>query len=75
MPLYEYQCRTCGSQFEELAGPEAPCPVCPACAGSDVMKLMSAVSRCGHDAGGFPAGASGDFGGGPGGGCGGGGFS
>ena len=73
MPLYEYQCRTCGSQFEELTGADGPCPVCPACGGKDVVKLMSAASLCGHDAGGFPAGAPGGFGG-PGG-CGGGGFS
>ncbi len=71
MPLYEYQCRTCGSQFEELAAADAPCPVCPACFGSDVIKLMSAASLGGLDAGASPAGAPAGFGGG----CGGGGFS
>ena len=75
MPLYEYQCRACGSQFEELALADAPCPVCPACSGSDVIKLMSAASLGGLDAGGFPAGAPAGFGGAGPGGCGGGGFS
>jgi len=74
MPLHEYQCRACGSQFEELvrSGEDAcpACPACPACGGTDVIKLISAASLCGIESGGegFPSSM-----GGPSGGCGGGG--
>ena len=40
MPIYEYTCRYCGSQFELLIrGGEVP--ACPNCAGSDVVKELS----------------------------------
>jgi len=40
MPLYEYACRGCGRTFETLVrGGERPS--CPACAGTDLEKLLS----------------------------------
>jgi len=33
MPIFEYRCRTCGHEFEELVGradTEVACPVCEA---------------------------------------------
>lgn len=76
MPLHEFQCRACGSQFEELvrsAPAHQPCPACPACGGGDVVKLMSAASLCGMESGNPASGFDGGMGGGCGGG--GGGFS
>jgi putative FmdB family regulatory protein len=40
MPLYEYECRDCGRQFETLVrGSETP--HCPACAGENLEKALS----------------------------------
>ncbi len=40
MPIYEYRCRSCGCQFEQLVlGSEVP--ECPDCTGRHVDKLMS----------------------------------
>jgi putative FmdB family regulatory protein len=35
MPLYEYVCRRCSKNFEELVSKDAAAPECPACARSD----------------------------------------
>lgn len=43
MPLYEYSCRRCSRQFEELVFGEAH-PVCPACQSPDVERLLSVVA-------------------------------
>jgi len=40
MPLFEYECRGCGKQFEFLVrGSETP--ACPGCHGVDLQKLLS----------------------------------
>jgi putative FmdB family regulatory protein len=40
MPLYEYRCRDCGTEFEVLMRtPEAP--RCPSCDHSDLEQLLS----------------------------------
>ena len=40
MPLYEYQCRACGHDFETLVrGAEQP--ACPACQSHDIERLLS----------------------------------
>jgi putative FmdB family regulatory protein len=51
VPLYEYSCRACARQFEELVFGKAT-PVCPACQSGDVERLLSvvAVGRGGADA-------------------------
>jgi putative FmdB family regulatory protein len=43
VPLYEYACRSCGRQFEELVFGQAK-PACPACRSAEVERLMSVVA-------------------------------
>src|SRR5687767_7775861 len=43
MPVYEYQCNTCGERFELLTRFDAPHPACPKC-GNDVRRLVSAAA-------------------------------
>jgi len=40
MPLYEYRCRTCGHQFEEIVR-SGETPDCPSCHGDDLERLFS----------------------------------
>ena len=46
MPLYEFDCSTCGARFEELvpAGATAPCP---ACGGEEVTRALSQIAARG----------------------------
>ncbi|MCG3201495.1 MAG: hypothetical protein NFCOHLIN_01365 [Gammaproteobacteria bacterium] len=50
MPLYEYACKDCGRQFEQLVRADSR-PECPACHGRRLEKMMSAfaVNPGGHD--------------------------
>jgi putative FmdB family regulatory protein len=41
MPLFEYQCKRCGNQFEALVRAGGPSPSCPACRSEDLEKLLS----------------------------------
>ena len=42
MPIYEYECKSCGNQFEFLLLPTAKeAPTCPACHSADLEKLLS----------------------------------
>ncbi len=57
MPIYEYQCKGCGHQFEALVfGKE--CPACPDCNSNKVCKLMSACGFVSKGAGGQTVSAS-----------------
>lgn len=40
MPIYEYECRACGQQFEQLII-HSTTPECPACHGRDLERLVS----------------------------------
>ena len=41
MPLFDFQCRGCGREFEALIRPQdAGPPSCPACQGIDLEKLL-----------------------------------
>lgn len=40
MPIYEYQCRGCGRQFEQLII-HSTTPECPACQGHDLERMIS----------------------------------
>ena len=42
MPIYEYQCRQCGHQFEFLVLPSSNnAPACPECKGQELERLLS----------------------------------
>jgi putative FmdB family regulatory protein len=44
MPLYEFECRSCGAHFEELVrGSESVS--CPKCEGTRLEKLLSVPAR------------------------------
>ena len=44
MPIYEYQCQSCGHQHEALQKLNAePLVICPACNQPELMKKISAV--------------------------------
>jgi putative FmdB family regulatory protein len=40
MPLFEYECRGCGQQFEYLTR-DGGTPVCPSCGDSNLQKQLS----------------------------------
>ncbi len=45
MPIYEYQCKRCGVQFEHLQrSRQAPVPACPSCGAERPEKLFSTFS-------------------------------
>jgi putative FmdB family regulatory protein len=41
MPIYEYECRRCGHQFEYLVLSSTPAAACPACKKRDLKQLIS----------------------------------
>lgn len=47
MPLHDYRCSACGAQFERLVR-AGETPTCPACAGSALERLVSAVAPAGR---------------------------
>ena len=44
MPIYEYECGSCGHRYEKMVRIGAEAPACPECSGSDVRKLVSQSS-------------------------------
>jgi putative FmdB family regulatory protein len=43
MPIYEYECRTCGHEFEQLVR-TGDSPACPKCKGQDLERLLSLLT-------------------------------
>jgi putative FmdB family regulatory protein len=68
MPIYEYICKDCKREFEELVFSQDELPPCPKCRSTKVEKLMSACTVKTESSGGDTS----DFGAMPpmGGGCG-----
>ena len=44
MPIYEYQCASCGQEFEVLVRASSPAPECPGCSGTQLRKKLSAFA-------------------------------
>jgi putative FmdB family regulatory protein len=44
MPLYEYECKNCGHEFEKLVRAGDPAPTCTDCGSSDLAKLLPQVA-------------------------------
>ncbi|MBW7996059.1 MAG: zinc ribbon domain-containing protein [Candidatus Glassbacteria bacterium] len=45
MPIYEYQCKSCGKRFEVLQGiNETPELSCDKCDGTDIQRILSPVA-------------------------------
>lgn len=70
MPIFEYACRSCGTEFETLVRASAPAPECPSCHGGELQKKLSgfavatsasSLAMAGADAG--PCGSCGHPGG------------
>jgi putative FmdB family regulatory protein len=52
MPLYEYRCKECGEEFEELMrSQDAQNPPCPACGSPATEKKMSLFGGSVHGTG------------------------
>ncbi len=53
MPIFEYRCRRCGAEFEQLVFSAEGTVACPRCSGAQVDKLLSvfAVSGGGRERG------------------------
>jgi putative FmdB family regulatory protein len=43
MPIFEYECRACGREFEQLVR-TGDVPACPGCTSRDLTKLLSLSS-------------------------------
>jgi putative FmdB family regulatory protein len=41
MPIFEYQCRECGTKFEKIVSSSATSVVCRSCESPQVEKLLS----------------------------------
>ncbi len=42
MPIFEYECKKCGHQFEALLkSASSPAPKCPECGASNAKRLLS----------------------------------
>lgn len=62
MPMFEFSCKKCGHQFEDLvtlAELEAGEVECPACGSKKVERGFSTFATSGGDGGGFSAGGCG----------------
>ena len=44
MPIFEYQCASCGNEFEKLVRSSSAPPECPSCNGTDLHKKLSAFA-------------------------------
>lgn len=56
MPIFEYVCKRCKNQFEELVFSQDEVAVCPSCGSTKTQKLMSSCrSKTGGPGGGEEA--------------------
>ena len=41
MPIFEYACKKCATEFEALVRPNGGAPACPSCQSTELEKLLS----------------------------------
>ncbi|MEF2145589.1 MAG: zinc ribbon domain-containing protein [Desulfovibrionaceae bacterium] len=51
MPIYEYRCRACGAEYEELVLDPQQSPDCPVCGKKDSERLLSGFANIGAESG------------------------
>ena len=44
MPLYDYECRKCGNQFEVLVRPGSPTPACTECGSEEIERQLTSFA-------------------------------
>jgi len=44
MPIFEYECTSCGKEFELLLRSSSVTPECPGCNGTELRKKLSAFA-------------------------------
>jgi putative FmdB family regulatory protein len=44
MPIFEYECTSCGKEFELLVRNSSPAVECPGCKGTELRKKLSAFA-------------------------------
>ena len=44
MPIFEYQCASCGKEFELLLRNSSPAPECPSCNSAELRKKLSSFA-------------------------------
>ena len=66
MPIYEYRCRGCGTDFEKYVAGTSTAVACPSCASADITRKLSVfgLKSDGGFASAMPAGGGGCCGGG-----------
>jgi putative FmdB family regulatory protein len=52
MPIFEYQCASCGKEFEILVRNSSAAPKCPECSGTELRKKLSAFATISSSAAG-----------------------
>lgn len=55
MPIFEYICAKCGTEFSELVRSSDEKPRCPVCASEKVEKKVSTFASVGNGSSGFSA--------------------
>lgn len=55
MPIYEYRCLSCGTEFEKLVRSSSPSPLCPGCQSSDLQRKLSPFAAHGGGEASAPA--------------------
>lgn len=59
MPIYEYRCDGCGSQFEKLVRASSPAVACPDCGGAKLEQQYSTFAGGAKGATPMPSGGCG----------------
>jgi putative FmdB family regulatory protein len=60
MPIYEYRCKDCGKEYEEIVSVSATeAPPCPSCSSKNTEKKISLSGNIGGSASGSSGGSCG----------------